>query len=162
MHLDDYTRQVGEHVSAAAALGDERTREVAAALTTAVAPAVRLALMSALAAAADEVTAALLDSPGSPAVTVRLDGDDIRVEVLTASAEEPESRVDDGEATARISLRLSDALKAQIDVAAAQDGISVNTWLVRAATNALRPSRGGSPGNRGSGNSHRVSGWING
>jgi hypothetical protein len=170
MQLQPQIAQVAEQLAAAAALGDDRTREVAAALTTAAGPAVRLALMSALTAAADEITAALLDFPGAPAVTVRLDGDEVSVDVhATAVEADGDDRRDDGDANARISLRLSESLKADIDAAADQDGVSVNTWLVRVASAALRnPFAAGfggfAPGpGRGRGDARkRVSGWVNG
>jgi hypothetical protein len=47
---------------------------------------------------------------------------------------------DDGEIT-RINLRMPDRLKARVEQAAGAEGISVNSWLVRAATAALeRPA----------------------
>jgi len=176
MQLEPHLSQVQEQLRAAAALGDERTQQVADALATAALPAVRLAVLSALAGAADEVTAALLDFPGSPIVTVRLDGDEVVVDVHATTApavEADEPRRDDGEPTARISLRLTEALKAEIDTAAEQEGVSVNTWLVRAASAAVRPTPFGGFGpafpfnaaggrGRGRGNQHHVSGWING
>ena len=177
MQLEPHLTQVQDQLRAAAALGDERTQQVADVLATAAVPAVRLAVLNALAGAADEITAALLDFPGSPVVTVRLDGNDVAVDVHATSpaVEADEPRRDDGEATARISLRLTDALKSEIDAAAEQEGVSVNTWLVRAAGAALRPSPfpGFGPGfpfnvsaagrGRGrGGNQHHVSGWING
>src|SRR5579875_2730753 len=141
MHLEPFAAQVAEQLRAAAALGDDRTREVAAALAEATGPVVRLALLQAVAQAGDEITAQLLDLPGSPAVGVRLDGEELAVQV-SASDTTPndDARRDEGEPTARISLRLSDALKAQIDAAAERDGVSVNTWLVRAASAAVRGS----------------------
>jgi hypothetical protein len=173
MQLDHHLAQVHDQLSAAAALGDERTREIAATLATAATPSVRLAILNALSAAAGEITAALLDSPGSPAVTVRLDGDEVHVAVQTVEPETTgaEPRRDDSDTSARISLRLSESLKADVDDAAARDGVSVNTWLVRAASAALTPaSFGGSsgsghgPGRHGNHNTgtHRVTGWING
>jgi uncharacterized protein (DUF1778 family) len=174
MHLDDHIRQVHEQLAAAAALGDERTQQVAEALVNAAVPAVRLALINALSAAADEVTAALLDAPGSPTVAVRLDGDDVRVDVSFDTTEPAAPPADEKDASARISLRLSESLKSEIERAAAQEGVSVNTWLVRAAGNALRGSWGGWPphadrpgpgGRAGHGrghNAHRVTGWIEG
>ncbi|MEO6884772.1 MAG: toxin-antitoxin system HicB family antitoxin [Jatrophihabitantaceae bacterium] len=177
MHLDDYVRQVHEQLGATAALGDERTQQIAATLTAAAAPAVRLAIMAALGEAADEITAALLDSPGGPTVSLRLDGDDVRVEVVSGEPTPMGTRADDGDASARISLRLSEQLKADVEQAAGVEGLSVNTWLVRAAGNALTPTwspvssvfgvasghggRNATGGKRGT-NSHRVTGWING
>lgn len=155
MQLDEHLRKVHDSLAASAALGDERTQQIAQTLITAADPAVRLAIVSALSGAADEITAALLDSPGAPAVTVQLDGDDDVRFTVGATAVEPVSppRSDDGDASARISLRLSESLKADVEDAAARAGVSVNTWLVRAATAGLAR-----PGNHAS----RISGWING
>jgi hypothetical protein len=173
MQLSPHLAQVQEQLRAAAALGDERTREIADALAGAAAPAMRFALLSAVAAAADEITAALLDFPAAPAVAVRLDGDDVAVDVRSTEPEPAveELRRDEGDATARISLRLSDSLKSDIDAAAERDGVSVNTWLVRAASAALRPGTGGGPagtadwsgrGRQRRDTQHRITGWING
>jgi uncharacterized protein (DUF1778 family) len=175
MQLDNHVAQVQEQLRAAAALGDERTREIADALGTAATAAVRLAVLNALTEAADEITAALLDFPGSPAVTVRLDAERITVDVHAAAPDATnETRRDEGEPSARISLRLTEALKAEIDAAAERDGVSVNTWLVRAASAALEPNPfnawvnagfgpgGGRGRQRRDVNQHRVTGWING
>ena len=47
------------------------------------------------------------------------------------------SQTDDG-MTARISLRLPEALKTAIDAAAAREGLSANTWLVRELKRAVQ------------------------
>src|SRR5437879_2081439 len=115
MLLDPHLAQVHEQLRAAAALGDDRTREIAAALATAATPAVRLAVLNALTAAADEITTALLDFPGAPVVTIRIDGDEVAVDVhVTHPVPDAadDQRRDDGEPSARISLRLTEALKA--------------------------------------------------
>lgn len=181
MQLQHHLTQVSEQIGAAAALGDDRTKEIAAALGAAATPAVRLALLSAVSEAADEITAALLDYPGSPAVDVRVDGEDIALQVRAThpGAEQQDApRRDEGDASARISLRLTEALKTEIDDAAEREGISVNTWLVRAATKALQPNPfegfaaafgpgfaanvgGGGPGRNRRGDQH-ITGWING
>lgn len=154
MQLDEHIRTVHDSMAASAALGDERTRRIADTLIVAADAAVRLAILTALASVADEITAALLDSPGAPAITVQLDGDDVRVTVVPTVVDAPASpRGDDGDASARISLRLTESLKSDVENAAAHDGVSVNTWLVRAAAAGLRR-----PGH----NPSRVSGWING
>ena len=102
--------------TAAAALGDDRTREIAARSPTAAEPAVRLAILAALSAAADEITAALLDYPGSPAVVgpARRRRDRRRgARHRTEADADRRARRDDGDASARISLRLSEALKSR-------------------------------------------------
>ncbi len=191
MQLDHHLSAVHDQLVAAAALGDERTREIAGTLATTATSAVRLALIGAVSQAADETTAALLDYPGAPAIAARLDGDEITLEVrATAAAADAEGdqrrdSASGGEPSARISLRLSEALKADIDAAAERDGVSVNTWLVRAATAALEPKpfgphlfgatgaggwrfdpfSAGGPGADFGGkrrNPHHITGWIDG
>lgn len=169
MHLDEYLPQVQDQLHAAATLGDERTQQIAASLSTAIDSSVRLAILAAVSAAAAEISA-LLAAGGGPAVTASLDGEEIRFDVAGTSSEPAaEPAADDGEATARISLRLSEGLKADLEQAASREGVSVNTWLVRAATSALsRPTGpfGGWPG-PWSGGQHgrgtrRVTGWVTG
>ncbi|HEY2834513.1 MAG TPA: hypothetical protein VGJ14_18985 [Sporichthyaceae bacterium] len=163
MQVQPYVIQVQDQLAAAAALGDERVRATATALAAAADPAVRLAVLTAVSAAADEITAALLDLPGAPAVAVRTDGQDLHIEVRTEAADlNPGGPVtapgEDAEHSARISLRLPEALKTQIEQAARAESISVNTWFLRAAGRALsgpeaiaRRVTGG-----------RITGWING
>jgi hypothetical protein len=168
MQLSPYVAQIQTSLTAAAALGDEATRHTAEALCTAAEPAARLAVLAAVTAAADEITAALLDSPGSPAVAVRLDGEDLRVEVRLAepAPEPPADDPDTADATARISLRLPEGLKTEVEAAAKAASVSVNTWLVRAAGRALAAGRA-RPGFEAGGwesrsSGHRITGWING
>ncbi len=171
MDLQRYTRMVQEQLTAAAALGDDRTRQVADTLATSAQAAVRMAVLEALSTAATELAATLYatgDPDSPPTLTMRLDGDEVRF-VLAQAPTEPISapgRPEEGEATARISLRLSETLKAQIEQAASQADLSVNTWLVRAAASALRwPGGDGfpgfGPGHFGRGG-RRMTGWVTG
>ena len=92
----------------------------------------------------DEITAALLDLAGAlrPApVAVHLDGDDLRIEVR-ATVEQTSAPADEGDASARISLRLSEALKTDIESAARREAISVNSWLVRRRLQRAQPAVG--------------------
>jgi uncharacterized protein (DUF1778 family) len=162
MDVRPYVEQVQTQLAAAAALGDEPTRATADALATAAEPAVRLALLAAVTAAADDITVALLDAPGAPTVGVRLDGDEIRVEVRATEPVEQPVDVPDDDATARVSLRLPEAFKEQVDAAARRDGVSVNTWLLRAASSALSVGARGSRSPAGAVHAQRLSGWING
>lgn len=169
MELEQFLHDVSRQLTAAAALGDERTREVAAALADTARASVRMAILDALAAATVEVTDALHAAIGSaqpiPAINLQLTGDQVRFTVTTPPDVEPAepdaSRSDDGDATARISLRLTDTLKADIERAAGTAGLSVNSWLVRAASRALRPD-GAPPGGWHSGGGHRFTGWVTG
>jgi len=170
MELDPFLEDVSEQLTAAAALGDDRTREVAAALSATARSSVRMAILDALAAATTEVTDALHSASGdaqpAPAVSLQLSGDQVRFTVTTApvveTAEPVAGRSDDGDATARISLRLTDALKVEIERAAGQAGLSVNSWLVRAASSALRPGGAAPGGWHSSGAGHRFTGWVTG
>ncbi len=71
-----------------------------------------------------------------------------------APARSPEPAEADDGSVARINLRMPDQLKGRVERAAAGENLSVNSWLVRAATAALergdarpvtdsRPSWGG-------------------
>ena len=106
----------------------------------------RLVLLEALSAAADEITREL--APG--AVEVRLRGSDPDFVVTlpayeagdiapSASAASPTviAAGDDEGGTSRLNLRLPEGLKAKIEEAARREGLSLNAWLVRAAAVAV-------------------------
>jgi hypothetical protein len=166
MDVRPYVEQVQEQLVTAAALGDDAAQQVAKVLAAAAEPAVRLAILGAVTAAADDVTVALLDSPTAPVVGVHLDGDEVRVDVRSTEpvSHTPETPVDlpDEDATARVSFRLPEALKDQIDTAARRDGVSVNTWLLRAASRALNGDAGRAGGSSAARGQQRLSGWLNG
>ena len=187
MDLTPYISQLREDLTAAASAGDEQTRHTAVVLGAALEPAARLAIMSALSDLAAEVTAALDDR----VVEVRLDGRDVRVAVGSATDDAhstthsashsgsgphadgppPPSDSPFGDAGGdirRMTLRLIDQVKSQAERAAAEQGVSLNTWVSQAVAGALRGeswndprwSPGGSPGDRRSRN--RVQGWVQG
>lgn len=161
MLLQNGVTQVRRGIEAAAALGDERTQQIAGSLGDAAAAAVRLALIETATATAQEATAALLATEGlAPVeVSVQVDAEQTSVRVTALSdAPEPAGDPSGSDAAARISLRLSDSLKQDIEAAAAREGVSVNTWLVRAAQAGVqRPTAG-----RGRNGAQRISGWVTG
>lgn len=138
-HVSDLQRQLVN----AAENGTDETRAVAERLAAGLDSAARLVLLDVLSAAAGEITRDL--APGS--VDLRLRGREIEFVVTQANTEpdgdeRPAAAVDlDDASTSRTTLRLPDALKAQVDDAAAADGLSVNTWLVRAIAAALQPKQ---------------------
>ncbi len=143
MELGQYVSDLQRQLVGAAENGDDSTRAAAERLASGLDAATRLVLLDALSAAAGEITRDL--APGS--VDLRLRGRDVEF-VVTAPTAEPEADdhpvvtadLDDA-STSRTTLRLPDALKARVDDAAAADGLSVNTWLVRAVAAALEPKQ---------------------
>jgi predicted transcriptional regulator len=141
MELGQYVNDLQRQLVDAAANGAEDTRAVAERLAAGLDAATRLVLLDILSAAVGEITRDL--APGS--VDVRLRGREVEFVVTQPSTESdaddhPVASVDlDDASTSRTTLRLPDALKARVDEAATADGLSVNTWLVRAVAAALQP-----------------------
>jgi hypothetical protein len=138
MNIDAYTAAVTDAVTAAAELGDEQTRRTAAALATAIAAPVRLAMLDALSALAAEISEQLEDRR----VTVRLDGRDAVVEIHHEPTPEPGTPPPTFEEVtgdiSRVTLRLVEQIKSRAEEAAAQSGLSLNTWVAQAVQGALR------------------------
>jgi HicB family len=157
MDLTAYVEALRDSLRTAAAAGGEQAQHTARLLADTMEPAVRLAVLDALSAMAAEVTAAL----DGDVVEIRVRGRDPEVVVTSAVPEPspatPAPEETDDAATARISLRLPDALKSRAEVAANAAGTSLNSWLVRAVAAAVdAPPTGRSPG-RGP---HRFSGFA--
>lgn len=148
MELTPYIESLRRDLRAAAEIADEEVRAAADRLTVALEPAVRLALMDAIAQAAAEITSEL--PVGT--VEVRLKGrePELVVDVPAAppadtppsspsdDAEAPQDDVDDDGPTARITLRIPEQLKTRAEEIAARAGISLNAWLVHAVRAATR------------------------
>ncbi len=157
MDLEPYVENLRRGLAVAAEPGGEDARALAERLAGALESATRLALLDALSAAADEITRDL--APG--AVEVRLRGGEPEFVVTSPPAEEdfeaPSPPPDEG-GTSRLTLRLPEQLKPRVDDAAADAGISVNAWLVRAVAAALEPGQRGRRG-RPLG-AHGYTGWV--
>jgi predicted transcriptional regulator len=143
MELGHYVTDLQRQLLNAAESGGADARAIAERLATGLDSATRLVLLDALSAAAGEITRDL--APGS--VDLRLRGREVEFVVTQPNIESDvdertPATVDLDEAsTSRTTLRLPDALKARVDEAAAADGLSVNTWLVRAVAAALHPKQ---------------------
>ena len=143
MELGPYVNDLQRQLVDAAEYGADDTRAVAERLAAGLDAAARLVLLDVLSAAAGEITRDL--APGS--VDLRLRGREVEFVIAQATTEPdsddpPVASVDlDDASTSRTTLRLPDALKARVDDAAAADGLSVNTWLVRAVAAALQPKQ---------------------
>lgn len=173
-HVETLREDLGR---AARAMGPD-TAQVAERLSYALDSSVRLALMEALSHAAAEITSELEGT----SVEVRLQG---REPVFVVTGDGPSAlassardapalptdgaaaRVgpgDEGDETARITLRLPELLKARAEEQAGTRGQSLNTWIVGAVRAALTPGLAGpvgpgAPGRNRSSNK-RVQGWV--
>jgi len=139
MDLTPYAERLRDELAVAAEAAGPEARALAERLTPPLDSSIRLMLLEALSAAADEITREL--APGS--VELRLRGGDPEFVVTLAA------RDDDHEAaTARINLRLPEHLKAGVEQAAGRERLSVNAWLIRVVAGAVahddrpRASRG--------------------
>jgi hypothetical protein len=171
MELETYVSNIRQDLAVAAEAGGEDARALAERLAAPLESAMRLALLDALSAAADEITRDL--APGS--VHLRLRGREPSFVVTMPFADEleevteaPEARVlppaspDDEEgAMSRINFRLAEGLKSRIEDAADQARLSVNAWLVRAAAAALETDdHSRRPVQRTARGSQRYTGWV--
>src|SRR5579875_923565 len=140
MQIDGHIQALREDLVRVAALGDESTTRAAELLAVALEASVARRLQDVLAEAALELNAQL----DAAHVEVRIAGRDPELVLIREDGSLPEP-VDEA-FSARITLRLPDALKRRIEDAASRDGISVNTWIVRSLVreaSAPRPSGGG-------------------
>ncbi|MEU7934898.1 hypothetical protein AB0J85_08955 [Micromonospora echinofusca] len=170
MDLTSYVENLRQELAGVAELGGEESRALAERLAGPLESALRLALLDALAAAAAEITRDL--APGS--VELRLRGREPSFVVtppptgpdfpgepdVAAPAVPPPADAEEG-ATSRISFRLSEHLKGRVEEAAARDGLSVNAWLVRAASAAVAASgTARQPQRRAPRGGERFTGWA--
>lgn len=157
MDLTPYVATFRHEVAVAVEAGGEDARGLADRMTAPLESAVRLTLLHALSDAMGEITREL--APGS--VDLWLRGLEPEF-VVTAPPREPPGAdpptapagaaalpafaparlPPDAEdaGVARINLRLSTHVKARAEQAAAQYGLSLNAWLVRAVSGALDPA----------------------
>jgi hypothetical protein len=172
MDLTSYVNNLGREFATLAEAGGDEARALVERLTGSLESAIRMTLLDTLSAAADEITRDL--APGS--VELRLRGRDPNFVVTPPPAEPTDDATEDDPATAdgdtpiaedgpssRINVRLPEQLKAAVEEAAAKEGRSVNAWLVRAASAALRRSdRDQRPEQRGTGKrtKQHLTGWV--
>ncbi|GIE99871.1 hypothetical protein [Paractinoplanes rishiriensis] len=169
MDLTSYVNNLGREFATLAESGGAETRALVERLTGSLESAIRMTLLDALSAAADEITRDL--APGS--VELRLRGRDPEFVVTTPPAEpaggatvapdDAELPIAEDGPAARINVRMPEQLKTAIEDAAAKEGRSVNAWLVRAAAAGLQrsdrdqrpePRDGGKRANQG------FTGWV--
>jgi hypothetical protein len=175
MDITQYVEALRQDLTLAARAMGPEAEQSAERLGFALDSSFRLALMDALSHAAAEITNEL----DGTSVEVRLQGREPVFVVLGGGVPPtvpipptppapPEPIDEEGAETARVTLRLPDALKTKAEELAAGRGQSLNTWLVnavRAATapgltiDLTTPMGPGAPGRNRSTNK-RVQGWV--
>lgn len=127
MQLSNTVEGLQEDLAQLAGLGEGAVAEAASRHAVALVGPVTVRLLDLLGDAAAELGEQL----PTGRVELRISGRDADlVYVEQADAPEESELVEDQ--TARISLRLPEPLKAQIEQAAAREGVSANTWIARA------------------------------
>ncbi len=171
MDLTPYVASLGRELLTAVEAGGDDGTALVERLTASMESAIRLTLLETLSAAADEITREL--APGS--VQVRLRGRDPEFVVTPHPARQsPDNATDrdagpaddpalgfDDTATARVNVRLPEQLKTAVEEAAGKEGRSLNAWLVRAASTALRAAqREQGTDRRGKPSAQHYTGWA--
>jgi predicted DNA binding CopG/RHH family protein len=151
MQLQRFVDALKADLTAVAELGDDATADAAARIVLTLQGSVGLRLLDALSEAALELNEKL----PSGHVEVRLTGQDPELVYVSDEPEAPAAAADEAY-TARITLRLPEGLKGAVEQAAAREGVSVNTWIVRALSRAGTSA----PAQQQSGN--RLTGYARG
>ncbi|MCA1783822.1 MAG: toxin-antitoxin system HicB family antitoxin [Dermatophilaceae bacterium] len=159
MELSPYLRAIADDLEKVTALADESTRSVTGRLLTALEPSLQMALVQAVSDAVALVSAEL---DGVVAV-VRMEGRDpvIAVEHTGESQAHQPPAEDEGDDSARVTVRLPQALKQRAEARAVESDQSLNTWIVQSIRRSTREdafippfARPRVPGSR------RVTGWA--
>lgn len=145
MDLSRYLSDLQESVATVTRSATSEVQEAAEQLASSLEPALRLTLLE----FASDITSDITMQLDGDCVDVRLRGGqpEIIVERRPADAAPtapappapPAPPGEEGDGSyARITLRLPEHLKPRADEAASAEGVSLNTWLVRAVQQALR------------------------
>jgi len=168
MDLATHVETMREQLLALADSGGPESRGTIERLVPGMEAVMRLVLLEALSAAADEITREL--APGAVEVRLRGSNPDFVVKLPAYGAGDTATSAsnaapiviaageDEGN-TSRLNLRLPEGLKAKVDEAARREGLSLNAWLVRAAAAAVE---GAQPqmSRRNPGGSQTYTGWV--
>src|SRR5579875_2528253 len=148
MELSEHTEALRREVANVTKFAGEDVARAGQLISESLDSSIRLTLLDVLSGAAAEITSRLEDV----AVELRLSSGNPTFVVERAVHEPaapppppappappagPFGEAEEESGTSRVTLRLPDGLKTRAEAAAAQEGLSLNAWLVRAAGRAL-------------------------
>jgi hypothetical protein len=165
MELSPYVEGLRRDLGTLTRFAPDEVATLAAQLAEALDSSVRLTLLNVLTEAAAEITGKL----DATIIDVTLSGGEPEFSVATmqshpeepvgSPASGPEPAADEG--TARITLRLSEGIKARVEAQASAAGLSVNSWLAHAVIRALEiPADSSAASSQRSRAGHRISGYA--
>src|SRR5580692_1396791 len=136
MLISELLEGIREDFTALGQLGGPETASIAERLSAAIEPSLRTHFLEALNAVIQE-----FNLQDSVALTLNLEGDQIRMSRVVAAAADADADVaapTPSDYSARIALRLSDGLKEDIEHLATDVGSSMNSWIVRTLERSVR------------------------
>jgi hypothetical protein len=142
MQTSWFTETLRSDLEAVGSMGSDKAMKVADRMITVALPLAKARMLEAMSMALTELSGAL----GIERIDLRVSGDDVTF-VPAEPTSEPRS-VDTTAEQARFSLRLPDELKSRIDTRASSEGISTNTWIVRALETSVGRGAPHSPRSR--------------
>ncbi len=158
MELSQHIEGLRRELESLTRFAPDEVSRLAGQLAEALDSSVRLTLLDVLSAAAAEITEQL----DATVIDLRLAAGEAEFVVTSVRPEPdttpPEPAADDA-GTARVTLRLSEALKARVEAQAAATGVSVNAWLAHAAIRALDESAS-TPGRKAASTGRRITGYA--
>jgi hypothetical protein len=144
MNVAAYVEALQQDLANVAGIGDDAVAEAARRISAALESSLRLRLTDALGEAAAELTNQLPDGH----VEVRVTGGEPEL-VYVPDPGAPPTPTGLEDLSARITLRLPETLKAIVDAAAQEAGVSANTWLLQQIHRSADPTKRRShPGGR--------------
>jgi hypothetical protein len=144
MQLDPHVEALRAELASLASIGDEQVATAAERLSHGLASSLGLRLLAVLSEAALEVSSQLPNGH----VDVRLAGQEPSLVYIETEEPAPSTPPTEDGLTARITLRLPDSLKVSLEAAAGREGVSVNTWIVKALARGLSSATASRIGNR--------------
>lgn len=141
MRIELFTDALLNDISRMAAMGDQNVQDAAERIAAGLGASVKMHLLDLL----GQVAVDLSEQVEGGRVEVRLAGSEpelIIVHEQAVSAPEPVEEAGSEEADARITLRLPSRLKERIESAADSEGVSTNTWIIKALNRSTSAPEG--------------------